>query len=443
MNGTEASPAPLTEPIPIVASRSWADLGATLSVRNFRLVIASMFTGSVGGWMSRVAQDWILLELTDNVAMVGLAITFQFAPILLFGLWGGVISDRFPRRRIVVIAQCVSTCLLVTLGILALTSTIQAWHIYLIAVVSGFAAIAEGPARTALVAQIVPLRNLQTAIGINAMMFHTAGLIGPTVAGLLIALMDSGVALIAAAALAVVSLASMLGIRTSELRPVASAPRGAGALDGLRYARRKPSIHWPLIVLAAVAGFGMSHTVLFAAAARDEGYGTGVAGFGLYLALGSAGALIGAALSLRRGTVRTRTVVFLAIGFGVAMLAAAIAPSEIYFLCAVVVFSGLRLLFVTAVESIVQLSANAGIRGRVAALQFVVVTGAQAGGAVLIGWISQEFGVGIAFAVGGGVPLIVALTVAMLIARQRELGVAIRGRRLRIIPRHRPAASLS
>ena len=427
-----------TAPIPISGSRGWRDVAQTMRIGNYRFVFTSMLAGSIANWMSRVAQDWMLLELTGNVALVGLAVTFQFTPVLLFGLWGGVLSDRFPRLRIVLISHSVTTASLVALSVLTLTGSIQIWQIYLAASLTGFAAVAESPARTALVTQIVPPSRIQTAISINAMTFHGSGLIGPALSGAVIAAFGAGWSLLSALCLSVVSLTSLACIRRSALHPVTPSDRTSGVRDAIRYAKRKPTIRWPLVILAFLATFGMTHTVLYAAAASGVGYDTGAAGYGFYMALGALGAVTGAILSTRRSTVGLRSVVFAATSFGVFMLVAAGAPWQGLFLAAIVALSTCRILFGTAAESLLQISSNPSIRGRVAALYFVIMTGGQTGGAVLIGWIAQTYGIHIAYAVAGGIPLLASCGVGIAIARERQLRVRVRLRNPRRLVRIEP-----
>lgn len=433
-------PHPATAPIPAARRRGFRDVAATFAIRNYRFVFASMLTGSLGTWFSRVALDWLILELTGNVALVGLALAVQYAPGLAVGLWAGVIADRFPRRRIILLAQTVITLSLAVVAVLALLGIVQVWHVFLAGAVIGVVSIVDIPARTALVTQIVSGDRIQTAISLNALTFHGAGLIGPALSGIVIAGFGSGWALVVATVLTAASGTLILAVRARELAPVPPIARGSGVVEGLRYAARKPAIRWSLVLLAFVASFGMTHTVLYTAAASDVGYGTGAAGYGLYVAIGAVGAVIGAVLSTRRRTVALRSITMLAGTFGVAMLVAAAAPAEWFFLGSIVVFSAIRILFGTGADSLVQLSSRPSIRGRMAALYFVILTGGQVGGAVLIGWIAESSGVWAAFAVAGVIPLIAALVVGIIVAHQHRLRLSVSMRRgsrgVRIEPRH-------
>jgi MFS family permease len=428
-----------TAPIPIVHRGGWTEVVAVFRLRSYRWMFASMLSSSLAGWMSRVAQDWILLELTGNVALVGLTLTIQFLPTLLFGLWGGVLADRFSRLVVARTAHIVTTTCLVAVAVLALADAITVWQIYLVAAVTGLATVFEAPARSALVTQIVPVDRIKTAISLNALTFHGAGLVGPAVSGIVIAAFAAGWSLLAGACLSLVSLIAILCIRRRDLSVVHTAQKGGGVADAVRYSARKPPIMWSLILLFFVATFGMTHTVLYTAAASEVGFDTGAAGYGLYVAMGALGAVIGAALTTNRRSVTLRSVAGAAVCFGLAMLLAAISPDQTVFIVAVVLLSGLRITFGTGAESLVQLSTNPRMRGRVAALYFVILVGGQGGGALLIGWLAQSYGLHVAYAVAGGIPLLAAIVVCVVVARQRGLTLRVDLRRprrpLRIVPK--------
>ncbi|WP_162248489.1 MFS transporter [Microbacterium sp. Root61] len=432
-------PSPATEPIPVAGSPGWRGARHTLAIRNYRFLLASMFTGFMAAWISRITQDWILLEMTQSVAAVGLAVTFQFAPILLLGLWGGVLTDRFPRLRIARIAQTMTVAGLLVLMLLLMLNALQVWHIYALAAVSGLAAVAESPARSALVTQIVPPNRLQAAIGLNATALHVASLIGAAGSGILIAVFGARWAVAFALLLAVIAWGMLACVRTSELQPVARAGGRSGMRAGIHYAYRKPTIRWSLILIAFIATFGMTHTVLYAAAARDVGFDSGAAGYGLYFAVSSAGAILGAVVSMGRRSIGMRSVLTCAIVFGATMLATAAAFTEPLFLVAIVCLSATRILCVTGIEALFQLSANPSMRGRVAALYFAIVAAGQCVGPLLIGWVAESVGLHTAFALAGGIPLVAACVLGIVVMRSRELRLRIdlrRPRRLiRIVPR--------
>lgn len=427
----------LTAPIPIQPGRtSMRDVVAILRVRNFRLSLVSIFCSSIATWMVRVAVDWLMLELTGNLALVGLAVTLQFGPTLLLGAFAGVVADRFSRRGIVLATQSVAFGGSATLALLAILGVAEVWHVYLVAVISGIAGSLEGPSRSALLGQIVDPPRLRTAVSINASVFHIGGLIGPALSGILISLVGSGWSIAVGALATIVSVISFALFRVVELAPVVSAPEGSrGVRVALRYVRRKPTILWPIVLLFFIATFGMTLPVLFTAAAGERGFDTGSEGYGLYTSLAAVGAILGAVASARRKTLRLRSVALLTGAYGLSIVLAGLVPVYGVFLAGVVGLGFCRLLFATGSESMVQLSTNASIRGRVMAIYIVVLVGGQAAGGLIIGWIAETFGMSAAFAVAGGVPLIAALVVAAILARRHQLTLKVNLRDFRRVVR--------
>jgi MFS family permease len=427
----------LTAPIPIQTRRtSGRDVLAIFRVRNFRLLVTSIFFTSISMWMTRVAVDWLVLELTGNLALVGLAVTLQFGPTLVFGAFAGVIADRFSRRAIVLLTQSVAFAGSATLALLAILGAAELWHVYLVAAVSGVAGALENPARSALIGQIVDPVRLPVAMSLNAGVFHTGGLIGPAVSGILIALVGSGWSIGVAALAILVSILAFALFRSRELSAVTRPAEGSGGVGfALRYARRKPTILWPMVLVAFVATFGMTLPVLFTAAAGDRGFDTGSTGYGLYMSLAAVGAVVGALVSARRRSLRLRSVALLTGAYGLSIVLAGVVPVYGVFLAAIVALGVFRLMFAIGAESMVQLSTNPGVRGRVMAIYLVLLIGGQAAGGLVIGWIAEVLGMTVAFAVAGGMPLLAAIVVAVILARRHQLTVAVNLRDFRRVVR--------
>jgi MFS family permease len=427
----------LTAPIPIQPGRtSGRDVLAVLRVRNFRLSVASIFFSSLAMWMARVAVDWLMLELTGNLALVGLAVTLQFGPTLLLGAFAGVIADRFSRRGIVILTQAVAFAGSAVLGLLAILGAAEVWHVYLVAAVSGIAGALEGPARSALLGQIVDAPRLRTAVSLNAGVFHVGGLIGPAISGVLIGIVGSGWSIAGSAVATLVSILAFSLFRPRELSPLVRPAEGAGGVGvALRYIARKPTILWPMVLLGFVATFGMTLPVLFTAAASDTGFATGSAGYGLYTSLAAVGAVLGAVLSTRRRSVRLRSIALLTAAYGLAIVLGGLVPVYGVFLAGIVGLGVARLLFATGAESMVQLSTNPSIRGRVMAIYLVILVGGQAAGGVILGGIAEGFGMHAAFAVAGGVPLLAALVVGAILARRHQLTIKVNLRDFRKVVR--------
>jgi MFS family permease len=382
--------------------------------------------------MSRIAVDWLLLELTGNLALVGLAVTLQFGPTLLFGVLAGVVADRFPRRRIVLTTQSVAAFGAACLALLTVLGAVEVWQVYLVAFITGLAGALEGPTRSALLGQIVEPLRMRTAVSINAGVFHVGGLIGPAVSGVLITLVGSGWSIAASFVAMVVSILAFAFFRSRELSPIVRPAAGSGGVRvALRYAGSKPGIRWPITLLAFIATFGMTLPVLFTAAAAETGFDTGSTGYGLYTSLAAVGAIIGAVASTQRKSLRLRSIVMLTIAYGLAIVLAGVVPVYGVFLAGIVALGVFRILFATGAESMVQLSTNPALRGRVLAIYIVVLMGGQAAGGILTGWIAETLGMTVAFAIAGGVPVLAALVIAVVLARRHELTIKVNLRSFR------------
>ncbi|QAY73444.1 MFS transporter [Agromyces protaetiae] len=435
-----------TEPIPVIGERQgFRDTFSALAVFNYRLYFLAQIFANTGGWMQRVAIDWLVLELTGDVGLVGLTVSLQFAPTLILGAWAGVVSDRFSRRRLLIGTQTVGVVVNAVLATFVLTGVVQTWQVMVAAAVLGTSTAIDAPARAAFMSEMVGPARLRNAISLNAGVFHLGGLAGPAVSGAMIVVIGSGWSIAVNAGTSLVAVVALLSMRKRELRPAPQAVRARGQIrEAIRYAASKPTIRWPIVLLAFVSVFGMNLPVLLAAAADDR-YGTGAAGYGLYSSLAALGAFLGALTSARRRTLRLRSIVAAACAYGLVTAFAGLAPWYFAFLSALVGLGLARLLFATGAESMTQLSTNLVIRGRIMSFYFMVLLGGQALGGVIIGFVAEQFGPQAGFVVAGAVPALAALVIGIGLARARELRLAFDLRRpwrpVRIEPRReRPAA---
>ena len=444
LSGVE--PESVTQPIPVITQAPrWRDTFIALRAYNYRLYIVGQLFANVGGWMQRVAIDWLVLELTGNVALVGLTVTLQFAPTLLIGPWAGVISDRYNRHRTLIMTQSVGTVFNGLLAVLVLTGVAQVWEVFCVAAITGCSMAVDSPSRSAFVTEMVGSHRLRNAITLNASIFHLGGLLGPAISGVLITVVGSGWSIAINAGTSGIAVLALSLMRTHELtrsRPVVAAK--GQIREALHYVVRKPTIFWPIVLMFFVATFGMNLPVLFTASANST-YHTGAAGYGLYSSLAAAGALAGALLSTRRRQLRLRAIVIAVVVYGAVTVIAGVAPLYLVFLGALVGIGITRLAFATASESLTQLSTNLGIRGRVMSFYIMVNVGGQAAGGLIIGWIAQNLGAQIAFLVAGGVPLAAGLVVAVVLGRRHQLTLQVNLRRprqlVRIVKRSQPVAA--
>lgn len=417
-----APPNSQTQPTAVVSERlPWKHTFISLSVPNFRIFAIGHFIAVVAIWMQRIAQDWMVLELSGSVTAVGITVALQFLPSLLLGPWGGMIADRFAKRKILILCQGMAAVLAAALAVLALSGAIEVWHVYVIALVLGLVTVLDQPARQVFVNELVGPKYLRNAISVNSTTFQLGGLIGPALAGWLLTAVGAGWAFAGNAFACCSTVAMLFILRKDQLFVSAPTPKSKGMLrEGLRYALGKPTIYWPWLMAGFIAVFAMGLPVVLAAYA-DHVFDVGAGGYGLLNALVALGALAGAVASTRRRQLRLRSVVFCAGMYGAMLCLAALAPSMPVF-GAVMVLSGFWcLMFLTGSNQLVQVSSNMGIRGRVMSLYIMVLIGGQAIGGPMLGWIAEHADPHVALLVSGGVPALAAMTVALILARKGSL----------------------
>lgn len=422
-----------TAPIPVLLHRPrWRDTFSSLSIYNYRLYVISQLVANTSGWAMRIAIDWLVFELTGSVALVGVTVALQFGPMLLLGPLGGVIADRYAKRRLLVVTQVVTALTCGLLAAVSIAGVVTVWQVFAAALIMGCVAVVDSPARAVFVNEMVGHSRLSNAISINASIFHLGGLVGPAVSGILIALVGAGWAIAVNGVAACLVVVTLLCMRVSELLPSLVAVRSKGQIrQGLRYAVSKPTILWPLIMLSFVATFGMNLPVMLVAFA-DHVYGSGAAAYGLFSSAAALGALAGAITSTRRMSFRLRSIIFAAGCFGLTIVASGIAPVVSVFLLCLAGIGFTRLLFATGAESIVQMSSNRTVRGRVMAIYAMVVLGGQAVGGPLMGLLVELWGARLAMVVSGVVPALAAIVIAVLLARTGRLRLYLRWNRHRI-----------
>jgi MFS family permease len=435
----------LTSPIPVMSSRPrWRDTFVSLTVPNYRLYAGGQVVATTALGMQRVTQDWLVLQLSGSVTAVGITVAMQFAPMLLFGLLGGVLADRCSKRLLLMVTQTTAALISAALAALVLSGTVQVWHIWALALVGGFVTVVDNPARQVFVNEIVGPQLLRNAISLNSSTFQLGALIGPAIGGLAITAVGSGWAFAINAGACALVVASLAMMDASALHHTPVRPRAKGQLkEGLRYAARKPAILLTIVMLGAVAFFAYTMPVLLAAYA-DDVFKVGAAGYGLFNAFVAVGALTGAVLSTRRLAVSLRLVVGGAAVLGVVQASTALAPGIVGFALLITAGGAASLLFLTSANSLVQQSTNLGVRGRVMALYILVQLGGQALGGPLMGWIVERVGPVTGMVVSGIVPLATAITIAVVVMVRGHLRLAIgragRVPSLRLVP---PSADIT
>ncbi|CAM5713597.1 MFS transporter [Streptomyces hirsutus] len=319
--GADSAPAPDTHDTPTDpeapdrATRT-SKMFSSLKVRNYRLFFIGQVVSNIGTWMQRIAQDWLVLTLTASSAAVGITTALQFLPMLLFGLYGGVLVDRLRKRPTLLVTQSAMALTSLALAALTLTGQVEVWHVYVAAFVTGLATVVDNPARQSFVAELVGPGQLQNAVSLNSANFQSARLVGPAVAGLLITGVGTGWAFLLNGVSFVAPLAGLMMMRARELHAVTPSPRGKGQLrEGLRYVAGRPELLWPIVLVGFIGTFAFNFPVYLSAFADDVFHG-GAGAYSLFNTLMAVGSLAGALLAARRGTARLRLLILAAVAFG-------------------------------------------------------------------------------------------------------------------------------
>ena len=397
---------------------------ASLSIYNYRIFAIGALISNTGTWMGRVAQDWLVLtELTDHSSVaLGIVTGLQFAPLALFAPISGMIADRFPKRRILVATQSALALTSLLTGVLVVTGVVQLWHIYLLAFVQGVATALDNPARQTFVSEMVPHESLSNAVGLNSASFNGARLVGPGVAGLVIAGFGTGPAFFVNTLSFVAVLFALSRMRPGELNP-APRQRGKGQIrEGLRYVRGRPDIVLIMALVFVLGTFGMNFqmtTALMATAVFHQGAGA----YGLLGSIMAVGSLSAALMSARRPNPRLRILLAALAGFAVASAAAALAPSYIWFAVLLIPVGLTALTVLTTANSMVQLSVDPAMRGRVMALYMAVFLGGTPLGSPVIGWIGSTLGARWTILIGSVATGLAVVAAMLYLVRTQDIHV--------------------
>ena len=391
---------------------------------NFRLWTAGALVSNAGTGMQRVAQDWLVLtQLTHHDASaLGIVMGLQFAPQLLFLPWTGLAADRLNQRKLLMLTQATMGVFALVLGVLTIAGVIRLWHVYVLAFLSGSGAALDAPVRQTFVAEMVGDDDLPNAVALNSTSFNAAQMIGPAVAGLLIAGVGIGWAFLLNGFSFAAVLLSMSFFRLSELRTSVRAHRTtSGFLEGLRYVWKKGDLRAILVMLLLIGTFGFNFPIFISTMAVNV-FHSDARAFGLLSSILAVGSVSGA-LFVAGG--RKPGLASLAMGagvFGLGCTLAALAPGYWWFAAALAVSGAAAMIFINGTNSIMQLSTETSMRGRVMALRVGVSLGGMTIGAPIVGWVANDFGPRWSLAVGAGACFAAALVaVCVLVRRKRPL----------------------
>jgi MFS family permease len=389
---------------------------------NFRLWMAGGLISNIGTWMQRVAQDWLVLtQLTHHDASaLGIVMGLQFAPQLLFLPWTGSAADRLNQRKLLMVTQATMGVLALALGTFTVAGIIRLWHVYVFAFLSGSAAALDAPVRQTFVAEMVGDEDLPNAVALNSTSFNAGQMIGPAVAGLLIANVGIGWAFLLNGLSFAAVLISMSFFRLPELHARARAHRNrAGFLEGLRYVWRKPDLRAILIMLFLIGTFGLNFPIFISTMAVNV-FHSDARGFGLLSSIMAVGTLSGALFAAGRGKPSLASLLVGAGVFGLGCTLAALAPGYWWFAATLMIVGAAALTFTNGTNSIMQLSTAPAMRGRVMALRVAIALGGTPIGAPIVGWVANHFGPRWALGMGAAAGLTAALVAVYVLAHRKE-----------------------
>lgn len=391
----------------------------SLQNRNYRLFFAGQLVSLVGTAMQVVAQSWLVLTLTNSGVALGVTAALQFVPMLVLGIWGGVVADRFDKRRVLIATQVAAGLLALVLWLLVVTGAVALWMVYVLAFLLGLVTVVDLPTRHAFVIEMVGDDEVPNAVGLNSAVFNTGRLVGPAVAGVLIAGVGVASCFLINAISYVPVIAGLVAMRSEELfreAPVAAGPGPVRA--GLRYVWSTPQLRSTILLVAVIGAFGLNFVVILPLLARFTLGG----GPRLYGALSSAmalGSVVGALVIAGRGRPTRRLLLGGAGAFGILTMVAAAAPTPLAVGLTLVPTGAALMLFLATANATLQLTSDTAMRGRVMALYGLVFLGSTPVGGPLMGWISEQWGARAGLAAGGAVSLAAASVAAYVAARRR------------------------
>ncbi len=390
----------------------------SLGSRNYRLWAAGALVSNVGTWMQRVAQDWLVLtQLTHHDASaVGTVMALQFGPQLLFLPWTGVAADRLDQRRLLMATQAALGALALALGALTVAGVVTLSEVYVFAFLSGAATAFDAPVRQTFVSQLVRDADLSNAVALNSTSFNAARMIGPAVSGIVIASVGTGWSFVINGVSFGAVLASLALLRRSELREPARAPRAKGSFaEGFRYVWRRPDLRAILVMLFLIGTFGLNFPIFISTMAATV-FHSDARGYGLLSSIMAVGTISGSLLAARREA-RFVSLLVSSLVFGIGCVLAALAPTYALFGAALVVIGVAALVFTNATNSLMQLSTEPAMRGRVMAIRVAIALGGTPLGAPIVGWVANHFGPRWSLSVGAAAAFAAALVAGISLAR--------------------------
>ncbi|HEY4297244.1 MAG TPA: MFS transporter [Paraburkholderia sp.] len=416
----------------------------SLRIFNYRVWASGAIVSNVGTWMQRTAQDWLVLtELTHhNATSVGIVMSLQFGPQMLLLPLTGYAADHFDRRKLLFATQAAMGSLALALGLLTVTGLVQLWQVYVFAGLLGCVTAFDSPARQTFVSDLVGETDLTNAVALNSTSFNAARMIGPAVAGLLIASVGTGWVFLINALSFVAVLGSLRMLRVNELHLKSRAVRSRGSfVEGFKYVWTRPDLKAALLMLFLIGTFGLNFPIFISTMSVTAFHG-GASQYGVLSSTMAIGSVTGALLAARRARPRMSLLLIAGTLFGVGCTAAALMPNYVLFGIVLVIIGVSTQTFTTSTNSLVQLATEPAMRGRVIAILLAILMGGTPLGAPVVGWVADRFGPRWALAVGAVSGFAAAIVGLHYLVKYRQLRVYMEGGRLRYsIDEPRPASA--
>lgn len=380
--------------------------------RNYRILFPANAASNIGTWAQRVAQDWLILQLTDNSGIyLGLVTAIQFAPVLLFSLQGGALADRVNKRKLLIFTNLIGALSSLGLGLLVLAGNVQVWHVFFFALTLGISSAIDAPIRQSFTSEIVGHSDIANAVSLNSANFNAGRLVGPALSGFLIARFDTGPSFLINAFTYLFVILALLRMRESDFFIQEKKATQGTVREGLDYALARPDLYVVMLVVFFVATFGLNMQIFNALMATKE-FGKGPASYGLlgtYVAIGSlTGALISARLERFR---RTIFVIKGGVVFSLAITLLSIAPTYTWYSLLLPICGLSALIMLITANSLIQVNSDPSIRGRVSGIYLLIFMGGTPFGSPLIGWLVEIIGVRETIALCGLISLGACLTI--------------------------------
>jgi len=410
-------------PLRRVAGRTFSSLQS----RNLRLYFAGLAISQVGSWVQLVSLPWLVLHLTHDGAMLGITYALQFLPILLLGAWAGVVADRYDKRRLLLLTTSLLGLCALALGILTLLGVVTMWSILVLALLLGTVAAFDNPTRRSFVPELVELQEVTNATSLNNAVFTAARIVGPSIAGILIATVGIGWCFVVNAASFVAVIVALQSMSPEAIRAPIPIPRARGQLRaGIRYAWEEPLVRLAIVMTFVVGVLAFNYQVVLPLLAKRT-FHAGPTAYALMFAATGIGSLIGALLSAHRARTSGRWMAVSAIAFGVTMGIATVAPTLGLEYLVLVPMGCAGMVFFSMANAAVQERSQPAVRGRVTALFSVAFLGSTPIGSPIVGEISQTLGPRAGLALGAVAALLTGFAGLLALRRSgRGQGFAVR-----------------